>query len=158
MFNHLLLCTHGTPGAQIAENLVFAELAGKQASIKITVLTVINEDWKLMTGDDWLNTSTTRNTFIEHVDSQLSQEIEADWQRIKARFPRAESCRFIRTMGPIEQTICKVAAENGCDLIVIGPFQKKQGKGFKARMKNKTFHPLLTCPLLVASKNLALAT
>jgi len=150
MFNHLLLCTHGTPGAQRAEVLVFSDLLKRQPDVEITILTVINEDWRLMTGDDWLNTSATRNTFIRHVDSQLALEIETDWKRIKAQYPHAENCRFLRTMGPVEETICRVAKENRCDLIVIGPFQKKQGKGFKARIKNKTFHPILTCPLLVA--------
>lgn len=150
MFHHLLLCTHGTPGAQRAETLVFSDLAEKQTDIKITVLTVINEGWKLMTGDDWLNTSSTRNTFIRHVDSQLAEEIETDWERIKNQYPRAKDCRFLRIMGPVEETIVETAEKNGCDLIVIGPFQKKQGKGFKSRIKNKTFHPMLACPLIVA--------
>ena len=150
MFNHLLLCTHGTPGAQKAEALVFSDLVGRHPDVDVAVLTVVNEDWKLMTGDDWLNTSATRNTFIRYVDSQLAREIEADWQRIKERYPRAENCRFIRTMGPIEETICEVAEKIACDLVVIGPFQKKQGKVFKGRLKNKTLHPILPCPLLVA--------
>ena len=122
MFNHLLLCTHGSNGALKAEKYVF---------------------------DDWLNTSKTRDTFLDHVSDQLAAEIDQDWQRIRETYPGADSARFLRVMGPVEETIARVAAEQACDLIVIGPYQKKHSKGLKARMQNKTLHPLLPVPLMV---------
>jgi len=152
MFNNILLCTHGTPGAQIAEKLVFNKLLPESSNtMTITVLTIINEDWKWMLGDDWLNTSKTRNVFMTHVDDQLGREIETDWARIKDTFPAASAFKFMKTVGPVEATIAEVSRKLGCDLIVIGPYQKKQGKGFKARLKNKALHPLLPAPLLIAS-------
>jgi len=152
MFNHILLCTHGTPGAQMAEKLVFNDLLPKNSTtMKITVLTIINEDWKWMLGDDWLNTSKTHYDFLSHVDDQLGREIETDWTRIKDTFPAASTLKFMKTVGPVEKTIAEVSRKLDCDLIVIGPYQKKQGKGFKARLKNKVLHPLLPAPLLIAS-------
>lgn len=151
MFKNLLLCTHGTLGAQKAEALVFNQLLNNGASAAgVTILTVINEDWKWMLGDDWLNTSKTHRQFMTHVDDQLGREIEADWDRIKRSFPQARRYKFIRVVGPVEDTIAEVAEKFNCDLVVIGPYQKKQHKGFKARIKNKKFHPLLPVPLLTA--------
>ena len=152
MFNNILLCTHGTPGAQKAETLVLGDLLPNgPTTMKITVLTIINEDWICMLGDDWLNTSKTHRDFMKHVGDQLAEEIETDWNRIKKNFPAASQFKFLKIVGPVEQTIAEVAEKLKNDLIVIGPYQKKQGKGFKARLKNKTFHPLLPAPLLIAS-------
>jgi len=151
MFNNILLCTHGTPGARKAETLVLTDLLSKGSpELKITVLTVINEDWKWMLGDDWLNTSKTHRDFMGHVDDQLSREINADWERIKNTFPATAQFKFLKIVGPIGETIVEVAQKLQNDLIVIGSYQKKQGQGFKARLKNKKFHPLLPAPLLVA--------
>jgi hypothetical protein len=151
MFNNILLCTHGTSGARKAEKLVLGDLLPKGSpAMKITVLTVINEDWKWMLGDDWLNTSKTRRDFMGHVDNQLAREIEADWDRIRNTFPATSRLEFLKVVGPVEKTIAGVAQKLESDLIVIGPYQQKQGKGFKARIKNKHFHPLLPVPLLIA--------
>jgi len=151
MFNNILLCTHGTPGARKAETLVLGKLLpGNPDGLKVSVLTIINEDWKWMLGDDWLNTSKTHRDFLNHVDDQLSREIEADWERIRDAFPMASRLKFLKIVGPVEKTITEIAQKLKSDLIVIGPYQKKQGRGFKARLKNKHFHPLLPAPLLVA--------
>ena len=152
MFKNILLCTHGSPGAQKAEALVFNQLLCNGSSAeRLTILTVINEDWKWMLGDDWLNTSKTRTQFMDHVNDQLAREIEADWERIKNSFHRARGYKFMRVVGPVEDTIAEVAGKLNCDLIVIGAYQKKQYQGFKARIKNKKFHPLLPAPLLTAA-------
>lgn len=150
MFKHILLCSHGTPGAQNAEKLVFNTLHPGMPKVQITVLTLINQDWSVMVGDDWLNSSATRNAFRSHVDAQLAGEIEADWERIRQAYPHAVNCTFKRIFGPIEETFVEAAGDFECDLIVIGPYQKKQGKGFKARVQNKVLHPLLHVPLMVA--------
>ena len=150
MFNHILLCTHGTPGAQQAEAFLFNVLGPGLPDAAITVLTVINQDWSVMTGDDWLNASATRNAFRQHVDRQLAEEIEADWQRIRDTYTLARKAAFKRIFGPVEATFTEAAGRLGCDLILIGPYQKKQGRGFKARVSNKVLHPLLNVPRMVA--------
>lgn len=150
MFKHILLCTHGTPGAKLAERWVFEKLQPGFPRAQITVLTIVNQDWSLMVGDDWLNSSATRNAFRTHVDDQLALEIEEDWQRIRRRYPQAADCSFKRIFGPVEETFVEAAQALGCDLMVIGPYQKKQGRGFKARVRTKVLHPLLQVPLMVA--------
>jgi hypothetical protein len=84
------------------------------------------------------------------VDRQLGEEIESDWGRIRDAYPDAHGCQFKRIFGAVEKTVVEVTQGMNCDLIVIGPYQKKQGSGFKARLANKVLHPLLRVPLMVA--------
>ncbi|MEN8200831.1 MAG: universal stress protein [Thermodesulfobacteriota bacterium] len=156
MFNHVLLCTHGTEGAQKAEAFVFKE-AASNPYLKVSVLTVLDEDWRGMTGDDWLNSSKTHATFLDHVEEQVSGEIGEEWQRIRDSYPVASQAAFLQRTGGIAETITRVAEELGCDLIVIGPCYVSKGfltgqprKGLRDTMKNKELHPLLPCPLLIA--------
>jgi hypothetical protein len=156
MFNHILLCTHGTEGAQKAEAFVFKLLAD-DSNLKVSVLTVLDEDWRSMTGDDWLNSSKTHTAFLDHVEAQVSEEIAQEWQRIKDTYPCSSQAVFLQRTGSIEKTITKIAKKIGCDVIAIGPYHKtrrffpaRMEKGLRARMQNKTFHPLLPCPLIIA--------
>lgn len=156
MFNHILLCTHGTEGAQKAEAFVFKQSA-IIPDLKVSVLTVLDEDWRGMTGDDWLNSSKTHAAFLDHVEEQVSEEIAEEWQRIKDSYPVALQANFLQRTGAIAETITKVAAELGCDLIVVGPCYVSKGflagqprKGLRDTIKNKILHPLLPCPLLIA--------
>ena len=157
MFDSILLCTHGTEGARKAETLVFDDLCEKSSDLKVTVLTIIDQDWQSMTGDDWLNSSKTQATFLNYVEQQLGEEIKEDWQRIRSRFPASERAEFTSIVGPLEESIAGVAAKFECDLIVIGAhresrrlFNLKMEKGLRARLKNAKLHPLLPCPLLIA--------
>jgi len=150
MFRHILLCTHGTPGARQAEALVFEKILPMFPDAKVTVLTVFNQDWDLMTGDDWLNTSTTRNTFRSHVEKQLARETEAHWETIRERYPLAAGHRFMHVFGPVEATFAEVARKRNCDLVVMGAWQKKMAKGFKHRVKPDKLHPAMAVPLMIA--------
>ena len=155
MFEHILLCTHGSDGARKAEVLVFMHLA-EATEAKVTVLTVLDKDWRQMTGDDWLNSSKTQADFLNHVEEQVSEEIADEWNRIRSTFPRARGADFVQRTGGIAKTITAVAGQLDCDLIVTGPYQKtrrltlKMGKGLRDRMKNEVLHPLLPCPLMIA--------
>lgn len=155
MFKHVLLCTHGTEGARKAEAFIFQQSADNPA-LKVSVLTVLDEDWRGMTGDDWLNSSKTHTAFLDHVEEQVGEEIREEWQRIRASHTAAVRAAFLQRTGSIAGTITKVAGELGCDLIAIGSYRKKKGflgshsgKGLRDTMKNKALHPLLPCPLLI---------
>ncbi len=157
MYDHILLCTHGSPGARKAEDYVFGKLLSHAPAAGVTVLTIIDRDWTLMTGDDWLNTSRTRNTFLEYVDDQLGREIAADWQRIRKSHSSAAGARFMKVVGHIEETIVAAALQEECDLIVVGGRRNKPRRltsvtmepGLAARLRNEKLHPLLPVPLLV---------
>lgn len=156
MFKNILLCTHGSSGAKKAEAYVFEKLQDGIGPEQLTVLTIIDKDWSMMSSDDWLNTSTTRTQFKDYAQEQLTREINEDWQRIRDTYPTAESCRFMNVVGGIEETIAEVAGKLECDLIVIGPYNKKPNrltsmimeKGLADTIANKKLHPLLPCPVL----------
>ena len=158
MFKKILLCTHGSRGAQKAEAYIFERLKDAVEAEQVTILTIIDKDWSAMSSDDWLNTSTTRTQFKDYVQEQLSREIEEDWQRIKNCYPEAAKCRFMNVVGGIEETIAEVAVKLDCDLIVVGPYNKKprrltsviMEKGLADTISNKVLHPLLPCALLTA--------
>lgn len=158
MFTKILLCTHGSKGAQKAEKFVFEKLLTSLSAEQVTVLTIIDKDWSGMSSDDWLNTSTTRTQFKDYVQEQLSREIEDDWKRIRELYPSSQKCRFMKVVGGIEETIAEVAEKLECDLVILGPYNKKprrltsviMEKGLADTISNKKLHPLLPCPLLIA--------
>jgi hypothetical protein len=155
MFKHILLCTHGTGGAQKAEKFVFEKMAGAP-DLKVTLLTVLDEDWRGMTGDDWLNSSKTQATFLDHVEGQVSAEIKEEWERIHQSYPEASKVKFIQKTDMIAEAVAAVAKDLECDGIVIGAYQKTKGlfcrtdrKGLKDTLENKKLHPILPCPLII---------
>lgn len=156
MFTKILLCTHGSAGAQKAEEYVFTQLLPKSPTAKLTILTILDKDWSSMSTDDWLNTSTTRTQFKNYVEEQLGREIGEDWQRIKDKYPQAEQAHFIKVAGGIEETIAEVAEKLTSELIVLGAYYKKPRRlfsvkmtpGLAATLSNEKLHPLLPCPIL----------
>ncbi len=156
MFTKILLCTHGSAGAQKAEEYVFNTLLAQSPETELTVLTIVDKDWSIMSSDDWLNTSTARTQFKDYVDEQLGREIGEDWQRIKNKYPQADQAKFIKVVGGIEATIAEVAAKLASELIVLGPYCKKPSRlfsvkmapGLAATLSNEKLHPLLPCPIL----------
>ncbi len=162
MFNNILLCTHGSDGAQKAEQFVFNKLIKENPDINVTVLTIIDKDWAEMSTDDWLNTSGTRTTFKDYVEEQLSREINKDWDRIKDKHSSSSDAKFIRVVGGIEETIIEVADKLKTDLIIIGPYQKKKSRLFSVKMTPglaatidvKKLHPNLSRPLLIAPEKI----
>jgi len=158
MFKKILLCTHGSAGAQKAESYVFDTMMVNMEEIELYILTIIDKDWSSMSSDDWLNTSTTRTQFKDYVQEQLGREIEEDWQRLRQTYPVSENCKFMKVAGGIEETIAEVADTLKCDVIVLGPYNKKprrltsviMEKGLADTISNKKLHPLIPCPLLIA--------
>ncbi|XPV74963.1 MAG: universal stress protein [Desulfovibrio sp.] len=147
MIQKILLATHGTPGARRAEKEALRW--AKETGAELSVLMIMNEDWKHMTGDDWLNTSTTRNKFGDYVTEQVNYEMDLLQERLEKELSEVP-VTFIRRGGNISEVLCETAKEVGADIIIIGAFQSKQAPGFKARFDNKKLHPLLPCPLVIA--------
>ncbi|CCH49277.1 universal stress protein [Pseudodesulfovibrio piezophilus] len=144
---HILLATHGTPGARKAEQLTKA-WAGLYGA-RVTVLSIINEAWGDMTCDDWLNTSATRNTFGSYVAGEIAKEINAVWTRLKDDFAGVE-IDFLSKGGKLEDVLAEAAAKVNADVAIMGAWQKVQAPGFRDRFENKRLHPQMPCPLVVA--------
>ncbi|WP_319467335.1 universal stress protein [uncultured Pseudodesulfovibrio sp.] len=144
---HILLATHGTPGARKAEAL--ARQWADNYGAKVTVLSIINEAWGDMTCDDWLNTSTTRNRFGKYVAGEIASEIQAVWDRVKNDFNELET-DFITESGTLDSALVSAVGKVNPDVVIMGAWQKVQAPGFKDRFQNKVLHPQIQCPLVVA--------
>jgi len=144
---HILLATHGTPGARKAEDL--AKQWAKTYGAKVTVLSIINEAWGDMTCDDWLNTSTTRNRFGSYVAGEIASEIQKVWDRISDDMNGIET-EFISESGTLDDALVAAAEKVNPDVVIMGTWQKVQAPGFKDRFQNKRLHPQMPCPLVVA--------
>ncbi len=149
MFRRILLATHGTSGAQAAEDLA-VELASKIGA-SLCCLHVIHEDWQWMTGDDWLNTSASRNQFARHVENELELEAQAIMKRVTDK-AAAKSVPFttIKKVGNPGAVIPLTAQETGAELVVMGSRQNKQDTGFKARIGWTEFLASCRVPVLLA--------
>ncbi len=147
IMKRILLATHGTPGARKAEAL--ARQWADQYEAQVTVLSIINEAWGDMTCDDWLNTSSTRNTFGSYVAIQITKEIGAVWTRIRKDFDGVE-VEFLSKGGKLEDVLAEAAEKVDADVAIMGAWQKNQAPGFRDRFENKHLHPQMPCPLVVA--------
>ena len=78
--NSILLASHGTEGAQAAEQKAL-ELCNKGGHLHHLIV-VPKALWEGMTGDDWLNNGKTRDTFRRYVEGQLQQEVEEHQARV----------------------------------------------------------------------------
>lgn len=143
---HILLATHGTPGALKAE--VLARMWAEQYGARVSVLSIINEAWGDMTCDDWLNTSTTRNNFGSYVASEIAKEIQGVWNRVRNDFDGIE-IDFLSKGGKLDDVLAEAAAKVNADVAIMGAWQKDQAPGFKDRFENKRLHPQMPCPLVV---------
>ena len=147
VMKHILLATHGTPGARKAETLA-REWADKYGA-KVTILSIINEAWGDMTCDDWLNTSTTRNNFGSYVAGEIAKEIDGVWTRIREDFDGVE-IDFLSKGGKLEDVLAEACEKVNPDVAIMGAWQKNQAPGFRDRLENKRLHPQMPCPLVVA--------
>ena len=81
-YTHIVLASHGTPGAQAAERAALALLA---SGARLSQLVVVPDFWNGMMGDDWLNNASTRDAYGKYVERQLQREIAAQVERVRAQ-------------------------------------------------------------------------
>lgn len=146
-YQHILLASHGTAGAQAAERAALA-LAAKGA--RITQLVVVPDFWKGMMGDDWLNNASTRDVYGRHVENQLAREIDADLARVAAQV-QAAGMRHERSvvLGKPAECLLQCASRVRPDLVLMGSPRPPGVKGLRSRMHLETLVRGLRVPLLL---------
>lgn len=146
-YQHILLASHGTPGAQAAER---AALVLAAPGAHITQLVVVPDFWKGMMGDDWLNNASTRDIYGRHIESQLAREIDADLQRMRTQTQAAGLRHEHRVvLGKPAECLLDCAAQVHPDLVLIGSPRPPGVKGLRSRMQPETLVRGLRVPLLV---------
>jgi len=146
----LLLASHCTEGAQRAEALALS-LAEPQQT-RIIHLLIVPDFWDGMQGDDWLNNSSTRDTFARHLENQLEQETKELIQQVQQSC-EAKGLEYVSSLryGDPADCLLEALVDNPVDLVIIGPPRPKGVKGLRSRMNLDKLTRGLKTPLLVAS-------
>jgi len=121
----ILLASHGTPGARVAESAAL-ELA-EENNASIHQLFVVPDFWKGMMGDDWLNNAVTQIRFGDYVENQLAKEAAEEIDRV-AKMAQDKSITYsweIKLGKPTETLIEECSAGN-FDVVIMGAPRPKE--------------------------------
>lgn len=144
-FSHILLASHGTPGAQAAAGVALALCRGR-----LSHLIVVPDLWRGMMGDDWLNNASTRDTYGKYVESELQREIDAHVGRLRAQATAAGvAYEFRVVLGKPAECLLAYVRETAPALVVIGAPRPPGLPGLRSRMHPERLVVALTAPLLV---------
>lgn len=143
----VLLASHGTPGARAAER---AALALCKPKTTLHHLVVVPDFWKGMMGDDWLNNTTTRDTYGRYVEAELEDEI----RRHIAGLQRQAAKRRVRyrpeiVVGKPEDCLRARLKRGRIDMVVLGALRPKGKTGLRSRMLTEKLLRTLTVPVLI---------
>lgn len=146
--NNILLASHGTDGAQAAEQMAIS-LCNKGG--KIHHLVVVPTLWEGMTGDDWLNNGSTRNTFRRYLESELEKEVVEHCERVSKQ-AKEHDLEYTNEViiGEPEECLLNVSKKQNYDLIVMGAPRPKGVSGLRSRMSTDTVARALTTPVMIA--------
>lgn len=147
---HVLLASHGTPGAWAAEQLA-VKLCVPGGSLHH--LYVVPDLWRGMMGDDWLNNVRTRIRFGDYLEGELGREAAACQNRV------AEACttagldyRPLLRQGEPADCLLEMVHDIDCGLVVIGRPRPKGAPGLRSRMRLDPLLDTLRVPLLIAAR------
>jgi nucleotide-binding universal stress UspA family protein len=146
-FAHILIASHGTPGAQAAERAAFAMCPARG---RLSHLIVVPDLWRGMMGDDWLNNASTRDVYGRYVENQLKREIESHIERMRphaAARDIAYECRVV--LGKPTGCLLAYSREVAPDLVVIGARRPKGMGGLRSRIHPEQLAGALAMPLFV---------
>lgn len=144
---HILLASHGTPGARAAER---AALALCRPATTLHHLIVVPDFWKGMMGDDWLNNASTRDAYGRYVEAELEGEV----RRHIVSLQRQATKRRVRyrpevAFGKPEQCLRERLARGRVDLVVLGAPRPKGRSGLRSYMVTEKLLRALRVPALI---------
>ncbi len=145
--NNILLASHGTEGAKAAEEMAFS-LCEKGA--RLHHLLVVPRLWEGMTGDDWLNNGSTRDTFRRYLESELGREVDEHCERISSQ-AKAKSVAYTNELilGEPEECLLNACRKQDFELVVMGSPRPKGMQGLRSRMPTEPLSRSLSVPLLI---------
>lgn len=145
--NSILLASHGTEGAQVAESMAM-KLCNKGGHVHHLI--VVPTFWQGMTGDDWLNNGVTRNRFRRYLEDQLTAEVQEHQSRV-SQAAQSNDVEYTSEViiGEPDECLLRTIQENNYDLVVMGSPRPKGKSGLRSRMVTKSMRNL-PVPYLLA--------
>ena len=146
----VLLASHGTEGAQAAEEAAISICKTWPDSSIHHLVIVPKSLWHGMTGDDWLNNGSTRNTFRRYVESTLQKEIDEHLSALSKKIER-DGIDYTNqvVVGEPEASLIAAADRNRYDLVLMGSPRPKGRSGLKSRLRPEVLVKSLPIPLLI---------
>ena len=147
--NHILLASHGTEGAQAAEQIAI-QMCNEGGHVHHLI--VVPSFWQGMTGDDWLNNGSTRDRFRRYLEDQLAQEVQEHQARVSEA---AEAKQVTYTtevvLGEPDEVLVSTSQKEDFDLVVLGSPRPKGKSGLSSRMVTEATRelpvPVMICLL-----------
>lgn len=145
----ILVCSHGTAGALVAEQAAIELCMEKSASLHH--LLVVPDFWKGMMGDDWLNNAITRSRFGDYVENELARDAATETERVEKICAQAGiSCSNTVRLGKPAGCLIEAVAKYQFDIVFIGSPRPKGTPGYRSRMELELLARELTIPLFTA--------
>lgn len=147
----IVLASHGTQGARVAEDAAFEMASHEEADIMH--LYVVPDFWQGMRGDDWLNNTITQKRFGEYLENELAREAAEEITRLDKKANTLKVKIKHRAMfGKPADCLIRVCKEEGGDLAIIGTPRKKGEAGYNSRMKLEQLARSLTARLMIVPR------
>ena len=145
---NILLASHGTDGALAAEQMAVEYCSDGAALHHLVVVPTL---WKGMTGDDWLNNGSTRNTFRDYLEGELEKEVRTHLERMIGQAEKLDiSFSHEVVVGEPDECLLKSSVRKDYDLVVIGSPRPKKKSGLRSRMRLEPLVRGLSIPLIIA--------
>ncbi len=146
--NSVLLASHGTEGAMAAEQIAIKMCCEQDAGLHHLI--VVPSFWKDMTGDDWLNNGSTRNTFRRYLESTLEKEIDEHIERVH-KLAEEKGLHYTNeiVIGEPDECLLKSVKEKDYELVVVGSPRPKGKSGLRSRMITKPVSRTLETKILM---------
>ncbi|MDH5735869.1 MAG: universal stress protein [Gammaproteobacteria bacterium] len=145
--HNILLASHGTDGALAAEQMAL-KLCNKGSHLHHLI--VVPTLWKGMTGDDWLNNGSTRDTFRRYLEAELGREVDEHISRVSQAATEHElNYSNDVIIGEPNECLLDASKKNSFDLIIVGSPRPKGKQGLRSRMVTDLITQNLTVPILI---------
>ena len=147
MIRKILVATHGTEGAVLAE--LYALQLAKALDAELHGLYVINKDWGSLVGIEWLHSSEKRMEFYHYAESELYRMANTALESFKQRALTNGLCLITSVrVGDPNKAISEEARLQGADLIIIGSPSKVRSEEYKAKVSLKKLLKSAPCSVL----------
>ncbi len=147
----IILASHGTPGAQAAEDSAL-DMARRERA-EIVHLYVVPEFWRDMRGDDWLNNAVTQKCYKDYLEKELEKEARSQISRLAEKAGHfGVTIRHRAMFGKPVDCLVRVCGEEKGDVTIIGTPRKKGEAGFHSRMKLEPLVRALTSRLMIVPR------
>ena len=144
---NIILASHGTRGAQAAEQTLFSIL---NRGMSVMHLIVVPDFWEGMMGDDWLNNASTRDVYKDYVEGELEKEVRETIQRVKLFVEQQEASYDTRLVrGEPDKCLLSLIEEVDVDTLILGGRRPKGVEGLRSYMLTERLMKGLTKQLLV---------